>query len=185
MFLNHIKGEPGVIKGFEVKMKSNDFNYVLTADQGLKTQVQNAVTGQGPTTVKITIDDQVLEHQDILYVYSTEQLENDFDQKALYKELIGEKMPGTLKPWQFLTDYAARSKKFLLLDNFFNGMDLDDIDKFIETVKRIGVKVLYIGGEFFQANHLCDEFIFCPRDLSIPGIAEKIRALQKKQKQNL
>jgi hypothetical protein len=64
-------------------------------------------------------------------------------------------------------------------------MDVDDIDKFIDTVKRIGVKVLYIGGEFFQAIHLSDNFIFCARDLSIPGIAEKIRAVQKKQKQSL
>ncbi len=183
--LKELKGEPGVIKDFEAKMKSNDFNYLLTADQGLKTQVQNAVTGEGPTTVKITIDEQVLEHQKILYVYSTEQLEKDFDLKVLYSVLIGEKMQGTLKPWQFLTDYAVRSKKFLLLHNFFNGMDVNDIDKFIDTVKRLEVKVLYIGGEFFQANHLCDEFIFCARDLSIPGIAEKVRALQKKRKQNL
>jgi hypothetical protein len=183
--LKELKGEPGVIKDFEAKMKSNDFNYLLTADQGLKTQVQNAVTGEGPTTVKITIDDQVLEHQEILYVYSTQQLEKDFDLKVLHSVLIGEKMQGTLKPWQFLIDYAVRSKKFLLLHNFFNGMDVNDIDKFIDTVKRLEVKVLYIGGEFFQANHLCDEFIFCARDLSIPGIAEKVRALQKRRKQNL
>jgi hypothetical protein len=181
--LKQLKGEPGVIKDFVVKMKSNDFNYVLTADQGLKTQVQNAVTGEGPTTVKITIDDRVLEHQDILYVYATEQLEKDFDLKVLYSELFGEKMPGTLKPWEFLIDYAARFKKFLLLVNFFNGMELDDIDKFIEAVKQSGIKLLYIGGEFFQANQLCDEFIFCPRDLSIPGIAAKVRALKKNQKQ--
>jgi len=64
-------------------------------------------------------------------------------------------------------------------------MDVDDIDKFIDTVKRIGVKVLYIGGEFFQAIHLSDNLIFCTRDLSVPGIAVKIRALQKRQKQYL
>jgi hypothetical protein len=182
--LKQIKGEPGEIRDFDVKMKSDVFNYLLTADQGLKNQVYNSFTGDGYTTVKMTMDEKVLEQKDIIYVYETERFLKDVDQGCLYKELLGKEMPGDVKPWEFLIQYAAHTKKFLLLDDFFKGMNMDDIDEFIKTVKEKGINVLYIGGEFFQSCYLGVDLIICPNDLSIPGVAERIRAIRKRRAKN-
>ena len=179
--LNRLIGEPGEIKDFEAELNSKEFNYLLTGDQGLKNQVHNSLSGEGSTYVTLTIDGKPLEHTGFLYVYETEKLLKDFDQGCLYKELFGQEIPGSFKPWQFLAKYSFTTKKILLLDNFFIGMDVDDIDKFIESVKSTGVKALYIGGEYFQACHLDVNMLFCPSDLSIPGIAERIRAIKKRR----
>jgi hypothetical protein len=182
--LKQIKGEPGKIRAYEVKMKSDKFNYLLTADTGLKNQVYNSLTGDGYTTIQITMDEKALEHKDIIYVYETERFLKDVDQGCLYKELLGKEMPGDVKPWECIIQYVAHTKKILLLDDFFNGMNMDDIDEFIETVKKTGINVLYIGGEFFQSCYLDVDLIICPNDLSIPGVAERIRAVRKRRAKN-
>jgi len=182
--LKQLLDEPGELSDFEVEMKSDSFNYLMTADQGLKNQVNNSLTGEGISYVNITIDGNPLEHTGFIYVYDTEKFLKDIDQKFFYTELFGQSMPGSLKPCQFLADYAARSKKILLLDNFFNGMEVDEIDDFIETVKRLNVIALYIGGEFFQACYLDVELLFCTSDLSIPSIAEKVKAINKRRAKN-
>lgn len=181
--LKQIKGEPGEIRDFYVDMKSDEFNYLLTADQGLKSQVYNYFTGNGITTIKITIDEKVLEQKDIefIYVYETERFLKDVDQGCLYKELLGKEMPVDLKPRQFLIQYAADAKKILLLDKFFIGMSIDDIEKFINDVKKNGIKALYIGEDYFQAINLDDHLIFCTDDMSISGIVEKVKGFKKKK----
>jgi hypothetical protein len=179
--LKELKGEPGEIRDFDVNMKSDEFNYLLTADQGLKSQVYNSHSGDGFTSVNIKVDGEIFEPKDFLYVYETKQFLKDIDQKSLYKVLFGKEMPFDLKPWQFLPQYAAESNKFLLLDNFFIGMDINEIEKFIDAVKRIGVKALYIGKDYFQAINIDDHVIFCRDDLSIPGIAEKVNSLRSKK----
>jgi len=180
--LNQLIGEPGEIKDFNAELNSKEFNYLLTADQELKNQVHNSFSGEGSTYVSITIDGKSLEHIGFLYVYETEKLLKDFDQNILYQSLFGVKMPGTLKPWQFLAAYAARTNKILILDNFFTGMEVDDIVKFIDAVKSTGIIALYIGGEYFQACYLDVNLIFCTSDFSVPSIAEKIRARKRRSK---
>jgi len=183
MFLKQNKGEPGKISDFDVDMKSDEFNYLLTADQGLKSQVYNCFTGKGTTYVKIEVDGKILEQKDIdfIYVYETTQFLKDIDQRLLYKERFGKEMPGDMKPWQFLIQYAADAKKILLLDNFFIGMSIDDIEKFIDDVKKNEILALYIGEDYFQAVNLDDHLIFCTDDMSIPGIAEKVKAFNNKK----
>jgi hypothetical protein len=90
-------------------------------------------------------------------------------------------MPGDVKPWEFLIQYAANSKKILLLDNFFIGMGINDIEEFIDDVKKYEILALYIGEDYFQAINLDDHLIFCTDDMSIPGIAEKVKALKNKK----
>ncbi|UCH95118.1 MAG: hypothetical protein JSV88_33385 [Candidatus Aminicenantes bacterium] len=182
--LKQIKGEPGKIRDFDVKMKPDELNYLLTADEGLKSQTYNSLTGDGFTSVNIKVDEEILEQKDFIYVYETIRFLKDIDQKSLYKELFGKEMPGDLKPWQFLIHYAAESNKLLLLDNFFKGMDVNEIEKFIDAVKKSGINVLYIGDEYFQAVHLDDHVIFCKDDESIPGIAEKVKSLRRSNKQS-
>jgi hypothetical protein len=181
--LKQIKAEPGKISDFDVDMKSDEFNYLLTADQGIKSQVYNCFTGKGTTYVKIEVDGKILEQKDIdfIYVYETTQFLKDIDQRLLYKERFGKEMPGDMKPWQFLIQYAADAKKILLLDNFFIGMSIDDIEKFIDDVKKNEILALYIGEDYFQAVNLDDHLIFCTDDMSIPGIAEKVKAFKNKK----
>jgi hypothetical protein len=182
--LKQIKAEPGKVRDCEVEMKSNEFNYLLTADPGLKNQVYNHLSGDGISNIKMTLDGEVLEKIDFIYVYEIKQFLNDVDQGCLYKELLDEEMPGGVKPWKSIIQYAADNKKALLLDDFFNGMDLDDIDDFIAAVKKREIIALYVGGEFFQACHLDVDLLFCPMDLSIPGLTEKLRAIRKSREKN-
>ena len=98
-----------------------------------------------------------------------------------FKELLGKEMPRDLKPWQFLIQYAADAKKILLLDNFFIGMNINDIEKFIDEVKKREILALYIGEDYFQSINLDDNLIFCTDDMSIPGISEKVKALKNKK----
>lgn len=181
--LNQLIGEPGKIKDFVADLNSKEFNYLLTGDQDLKSQVHNSFSAE-TTYVTITIDGKPLEKTGFLYVYETEKLLKDFDQNTLYESLFGVKMSGSLKPWQFLASYAARTKTILILDNFFVGMDVDDIVKFIDAVKSTGITALYIGGEYFQACYLDVNLIFCTSDFSVPSIAEKIRAIKKRRAKN-
>ena len=182
--LKQIKSEPGKVKGCEVEMHSNVFNYLLTADPGIKNQVYNHFSGDGISNIKMTLDEEVLENTDFFYVYETKRFLNDVDPGCLYKELSGEEMPDNVKPWESIVQYAAHNKKILLLDDFFNGMDLDDIDDFIEAVKKRGIIALYVGGEFFQSCHLDVDLLFCPMDLSIPGVQEKLRKYRMERERN-
>lgn len=181
--LKQIEDEPGDIRDFEVEMKSDEFNYLLTAHQGLKNQVYNYFTGNGITNIIMTLDAKVLDRKDIefIYVYETERFLKDVDRGCLYKELMGKKMPGDVKPWEYLVKYAEDTKKILLLDNFFIGMDIKDIEEFIDEVKKKEILALYIGEDYFQAINLDDHLIFCIDDMSIPGIAEKVKAIKNKK----
>jgi hypothetical protein len=175
--LKQIKGEPGEIRDFDVKMKSDELNYLLTADEGLKSQVYNSLSGAGFSSVNIKVDGEILEQKDFIYVYESGNFLKDIDKKILYTELLGKKSPagiGDLKTWKILVQGAEKTNRMIVFDNFFKGLKVPEVKEIIRYLKNSGIKALYIGENLYEAEKIADNLIFSVDDRSVEGIREVI-----------
>ncbi len=172
-----LKGKPGKISNFEVKMNSDDLNYLATADQGLKNQVNNYLSRDGFTTIKITMDEKELEFEGFIYAYEALKFVKDIDLKILYTELLERKYTegiGVLKSWKILVQAAEKTDSVLVLDNFFKGLNISEVKEIIQYIKHRGIKALYIGENLYEAEKIADNLIFSVEDRSVEGIREII-----------
>jgi len=177
-----IKGEPGEIRDFDVNMKSDGFNYLATADEGLKNQVYNCLEGDGFTTVKITMDEKVLEPKGLIYAYESGNFLKDIDLKVLYTELLGIKYRvgmGYLKSWKILAQAAERTNSMLVLDNFFKGLKVPEVNEIIQYIKHRGINALYIGDNLYESEKIADNLIYSEDDRSVEGIREIIDEIKR------
>jgi hypothetical protein len=180
--LKQIKGEPGEVRDFDVSMKSDGFNYLATADEGLKSQVYNYLEGDGFTSVKITIDEKVFEPKGLIYAYESGNFLKDIDLKVLYTELLGIKYKvgmGYLKSWKILVQGAERTNRMLVLDNFFKGLKVPEVNEIIQYIKHRGINALYIGDNLYESEKIADNLIFSEDDRSVEGIREIIDEIKR------
>jgi hypothetical protein len=158
-----LKGKPGKISNFEVKMNSDDLNYLATADQGLKNQVNNYLSRD--------------EFEGFIYAYEALKFVKDIDLKILYTELLERKYTegiGVLKSWKILVQAAEKTDSVLVLDNFFKGLNISEVKEIIQYIKHRGIKALYIGENLYEAEKIADNLIFSVEDRSVEGIREII-----------
>jgi hypothetical protein len=180
--LKQIKGKPGEVRDFDVNMKSDGFNYLATADEGFKSQVYNYLEGNGFTSVKITIDEKVLEPNGFIYAYESLNFLKDIDLKVLYTELLGIKYKvgmGYLKSWKILVQAAERSNRMLVLDNFFKGLNIPEVNEIIQYIKHRGINALYIGDNLYESEKIADNLIYSEDDRSVEGIREVIDEIKR------
>ena len=172
--LKGLKGKPGKVEDFDVEMKSGEFNYLLTADEGLKNRVYNYLAGErtgersGSLTVKIDNEEAV--PGNFIYLYKPGKFHCDVDKTTLQKALMGNEAGTNLHIWQFLVRYAADSGKILVLDNSFVGLKIKEVKDIIKEIGRRNAKTLYMGENIYEAEMLADNLIFSEEDESIEGI---------------
>ncbi len=123
------------------------------------------------------MDEKVLEPKGFIYAYESRNFLKDIDLKVLYTELLGIKYKagmGYLKDWKILVQAAEKTNSMLVLDNFFKGLKVPEVNEIIQYLKHRGVNALYIGENLYEAEKIADNLIFSEDDRSVEGIREII-----------
>jgi len=169
-YLKKLKDNSNTITNFDIEMKIEEFNYLLTADENLKNQVFNHLTGTGDNSLSIKANDKDIESGNTIYLYQMKKFLNDIHTDTLYRELFREKNITHQKTWRFLIHYAAQKKKIIIMDKSFVGLKIKEVKSIIKEIKRNHVLALYMGDNIYEGEMLGDNLIFSEEDDSIDGI---------------
>jgi hypothetical protein len=182
MFLNRvIKGNPGEIRDFEFNIERFKFNSLLTADEGLKNQAYNFLSGHGFTSLNIKIDGEDLKQKGVIWLCNPRYIADETDENTLYKALYGKKPGEIVKTWEIMLLFALENSKdrVIVLDNFFKGLKLSESKIIIERIRKAGAAALYIGENIFEGEKLADNLIFSEKDQSVDAIVEVMEVVNK------
>ncbi|NIM11494.1 MAG: hypothetical protein GTO45_16360 [Candidatus Aminicenantes bacterium] len=183
MFLNRvIKGDPGKIRDFGFNINRFKFNYLVTADQGLKNQIYNFFSGSGFTSVDIKVDGEDLKQKGCIWLCNPRYIDDELDENALYKALYGKKPDEGIKTWEIMFRFAVENSKgrVIVLDNFFKGLKGKEVEEILRVIREEDIVSLYIGDNYYEAEKLADdELIFSLDDTSVDATKEVAEVLKK------
>ncbi|NIM18067.1 MAG: hypothetical protein GTO45_39330 [Candidatus Aminicenantes bacterium] len=169
---------------FKFNIKKGKNNYLLTADEGLRTQVFNYFSNLGKSSLTIQIDGETQQkgENEFIYLCSPSRLPFGVSAKSLYKMLYKKKCIEDLKVWEVMLRYAVESKRLIILDNFFKGLKGKEVEEILRVIRKEDIISLYIGDNNYEAQKLADApIIYSLNDTSIDGIREIAEVVKKKK----
>jgi hypothetical protein len=168
---------------FKFNIKKGKNNYLLTADEGLRTQLFNYFSYLGKSSLIIQIDGKPQQkgENEFIYLCSPSSLPFGVSEKSLYKMLYKKKCTEDLKIWEVMFRYAVESKRLIILDNFFKGLKENEVEEILRVIRGGDIISLYIGDNYYEAQKPADApIIYSLDDTSIDGIREIAEVVKKK-----
>jgi hypothetical protein len=143
LFINIEKGQLNILfTGYEL-LKSKLYNH-FSQKEKLKSEINFVDNGNTEIPEKI----------DFIYLVDIKNI-NDISPNTLYKFLFGEKLNKNMEIWEVLFKYAL-NKQLIVLDEFFNGLNPENIADMKLQLKEKNVFNLVISSDYYLTKEIAD-----------------------------
>ncbi len=143
LYINIVKGQLNILfTGLEL-LKSKLYNH-FSKKEKLKSEINFVSNGDNDIPGKI----------DFIYLPDTKNME-DISPNTLYKFLFGEKLQKNMERWEILFKYAL-NKRLIILDEFFRGLNPENIADMKLQLKEKDVFNLVISSDYYLTKEISD-----------------------------